>query len=380
MSIIGNIFNKVEHAVDTFTQPLQELAHTKGLDAIGNKSANTDLVASKAVSLPGLDGIKSNVASRASFPSNPLSLDNFKNIGKLLLGTVPLTKYLLPDFVEDGKIETFPSSQAKSSDPKVYLVNGIATNDGGRDTMGKDTASATGKNVTFVNNSTDGPAVDLLQCVSELVFAQPTKPTTTLSNEIYKNLTSQPPQKMELIGYSQGTIITTHAISMAITRMKENGYSDDQIKGLMSNNVKVALAGCPVDLNNPAHTITNVPPGPAGPDTKRLDYYFTTEDRQIFGAGEPYTEKINRESGAGELSKPNFEILRHDKDLVATTIHDIKLKDLGDIVKDPAGLFQRIGSQLIDDLGSSFKDTLNPVGYHMYNNVYLDFMASRNLI
>jgi hypothetical protein len=80
------------------------------------------------------------------------------------------------------------------------------------------------------------------------------------------------------------------------------------------------------------------------------------------------------------LAKPNFEIVRHDKDLVASTVHDITLQDLGDIVKNPVGLLAKLGSKLIDDIGNSLKDTANPVGYHMYDTVYVDYMVNKGLI
>lgn len=369
---LGSVLNRIENFQN------RELSSTTSVTP-AKLAQNQDLLSVGATFLPGLERRTSSTASRAEFPTNPLSFDNLKYIGNLLIGTIPLTKNLRLDTVEDGKIEKYPKSGNLASEPKVYLVNGIATNDGMRAQMGEQTAKALGKNITFVNNSTEGVATDLIECLKELVFAIPSKPAKTLSNEIYQNLTSTPPKKMELIGYSQGTIMTTHALSLAITKMKDNGYTDAQIKDLMSQNVKVALTGCPVDLNNPAHTICNVPPGIPNGETKRLDYYFTVEDRVLDGKGPNFSEDISVETGQGELDKPNFSIVRHDKDLVATTIHDITLGDLKDIGRDPVGLLARLSAQLIEDLGNSFKDTLNPVGYHMYDIVYLDYTKNKIL-
>lgn len=377
---LDNALQRVEDRLQAFN-PVKDVKEIAQSAAVDLATRTQDLLSTGAAAIPGLDRLAPSLPSRASFPSNPLSLSNLKYLGRLLLGTIPLTNRLSLDLVEDGKIETYPKNGGLKSDTKVYLVNGVATNDGARATMGEQTARGLGRNVTFVNNSTTGVGFDLLQCVQELVFAKSTKPTETLANEIVKNLTSATPQKMELIGYSQGSIITTHALSLAITRMKADGYSDAEIKQLMSDNVRVALAGCPVDLNNPAHTIANVPPGMPGPETKRLDYYFTVEDRLLTGKGDrPFGEEIKRETGSGELARPNFEIIRHDKDLVATTLHDIKLSDLSDIVKDPVGLAGRLGAQVLEDVGVSIKDTINPVGYHMYDSIYLDYMINKGLI
>ncbi|MCS6885742.1 MAG: hypothetical protein RMM17_05235 [Acidobacteriota bacterium] len=365
---IGRVLDSVPQLESTRAVTV---AKTVGSNLAGVTKVVGDLV-------PGLSAA-TKMAKRAGFPENPLSFENVKDIGKLLLGTIPLSG-LAPDKINDGKIENYPKGGGLRSEPKVYLVNGIATNEYMRDQMGEQTAKALGSNVTFIKNATEGPITDLLQCVKELVFAVPSKPTETLANEIYKNLTAQPPQKMSLIGYSQGSIITTHALSLAITRMKQDGYSDEQIRNLMSENVRVTLVGCPVDLNNPAHTIANVPPGLPTSGTKRLDYYFTTQDRVLYGKNEPFDERITRETGPGELARPNFEIVRHDKDLVATTIHDLDLGDVFGLFKNPAEVLIRIGAQLIDDLGSSFKDTLNPVGYHMYEPVYLQHMVNRGLV
>lgn len=375
---IGRVLDNISNRLQDVTENLSKIAESTATGAIGRLAKTAQSVATTADLLPGLSSTALNVAKRGGFPANPVSLENFKSIGQLLLGTIPLSG-LLPDKVNDGKIEQYPKDGSLGSEPKVYLVNGIATNEYMRDVMGAQTSQALGKNVTLVKNSTEGPVMDLIQCVKELVFAVPSKPTETLSDEIYKNLTSEPPQKMSLVGYSQGSIVTTHAISLAIARMKENGYSDEQIRNLMSTNVRVILVGCPVDLNNPAHTIANVPPGLPTSETRRLDYYFTTQDRQLYGKSEPFTEQITRETGSEELDRPNLEIVRHDKDLVATTVHDLDLGDIYGLFQNPAQVLSDIGAQLLDDLGSSFKDTLNPVGYHMYEPIYLQYMTSKGL-
>jgi hypothetical protein len=374
---MGNRLAKTNNKVNDAVQNLTGNRSVEGINRLGN---TPDLLAIGTQMLPSLQKSSSTIAARGGFPSNPFSLDNLKNIGQLLLGTIPLTTNLLPDFVADGKIQSYPKNSNLPSTPKTYLVNGIATNDSLRQVMGNETSKALGKKVNLINNSTDGPVLDLLQSAQELVFSVPTKPTQTLSNEIYKNLTQQPPAKMELIGYSQGTIMTTHALSLAITRMKQNGYSDAQIKGLMSANVRVALVGAPVDPNNPAHTIFNIPPGLPGANTKRLSDYFTVQDRLLDGKGEPYVENIRREQGAGELARPNFELVRHDDDLVATAIHDIKVEDLGNLFKNPIDALTKIGKDLFNDVGRSLLDTGNPVGYHMYDVVYLDYLVKNKLV
>lgn len=371
---ISRVLDSIGDRIQNVTENLGKIASAASV-ALARTAPS---IATTTDLLPGLGSSTLDMAKRGGFPANPVSLENFKSIGQLLLGTVPLSG-LLPDKVNDGKIEQYPKDGSLGSEPKVYLVNGIATNEYMRDVMGEQTSQALGKNVTFIKNATEGPVMDLIQCVKELVFAVPSKPTETLSDEIYKNLTAEPPQKMSLIGYSQGTIVTTHALSLAITRMKEDGYSDEQIRDLMSENVRVTLVGSPVDLNNPAHTIANVPPGLPTASTKRLDYYFTTQDRQLYGKNEPFAERVTRETGPEELDRPNLEIVRHDKDLVATTIHDLDLGDIYGLFQNPAKVLSDIGAQLLDDLGSSFKDTLNPVGYHMYEPVYLQYMVNRGL-
>ncbi len=350
------------------------------VDSIGKLSKATDLLSLNIGLLPSLSSTISSLTPRAGFPENPLSFDNIKYLLKLVAGTIPLTSKLTPDSKNDGKLEKYPKNGNLDSVPKVYAVNGIATNGLTRADMGNKTAQALGKNINFVNNSTEGPAVDLIECAKELFLGIPSKPTVTLANEIYKNLTKNPPEKLELVGYSQGTIMTTHAVSLAITKMKENGYSDAQIKLLMSENVRVALTGCPVDLTNPAHVVGNIPPGPRTAGTKTISDYFTTSDRFLSGKGEPYGEKITREQGTGELSRANFEMLRHDKDAVSTIIHDFGADDVKDLASSPSRFLGRLGAKILDQTLNSLHDTLNPFGYHMYDNVYLAYMVDHNLV
>jgi len=373
--------NKFDFSLNLFNQNrTNNTNQSSGIDLIGKLNKATDLLTLNASLLPKLNTNVSSLTPRAGFPENPLSFDNVKYLLKLVLGTIPLTSKLTPDSKNDGKMEKFPKGADLESVPKVYAINGIATNELTRADMGNKTAQALNKNINFINNSTEGPAIDLLQCAKELFLGIPSKPTETLAGEIYKNLTKNPPEKMELVGYSQGTIMTTHAVSLAITKMKENGYSDSQIKTLMSDNVRVALTGCPVDLTNPAHVVGNIPPGPRTAGSKTIADYFTTSDRFLSGKGEPYGEKIVREQGAGELKDANFEMLRHDKDPVATIIHDFGADDVKDLASKPGKFLGKLGAKLLDQTLNSVRDTLNPFGYHMYDNVYLAYMVDRNLV
>jgi hypothetical protein len=373
--------NRSDFSLNLFDQNrTNDVNQSSNVDSIGKLGKPTSLLSLGSSLLSGLGSAVSSLTPRAGFPENPLSFDNIKYLLKLVAGTIPLTSKLTPDSKNDGKIEAFPKSGNLGSVPKVYAINGIATNELTRADMGNKTAQALNKNVTFINNSTQGPAVDLLECAKELFLGLPSKPTQTLAGEIYKNLTNNPPEKMELIGYSQGTIMTTHAVSLAITKMKENGYSDSQIKQLMSDNVRVALTGCPVDLTNPSHVVGNIPPGPRTATSKTIADYFTTEDRFLSGKGEPYGEKITREQGSGELSRPNFEMLRHDKDPVATIIHDFGADDVKDLSSRPGKFLGRLGAKILDQTLNSLRDTLNPFGYHMYDNVYLAYMVDRKLV
>lgn len=373
--------NKFDFPLNPFNQNRTNSTNqSSGLDLVGKLNKATDLLTLNANLLPKLNANVSSLTPRAGFPENPLSLDNIGYLLKLVLGTIPLTSKLTPDSKNDGKLEKYPKSGNLESSPKVYAINGIATNELTRADMGNKTSQSLNKNVNLINNSTEGPAQDLLQCAKELFLGIPSKPTETLASEIYKNLTKNPPEKMELIGYSQGTIMTTHAVSLAITKMKDNGYSDSQIKQLMSDNVKVALTGCPVDLTNPGHVVGNIPPGPRTVNSKTISDYFTTSDRYLSGKGEPYGEKITREQGSGELARANFEMLRHDKDIVATVIHDFGGDDIKSLASNPGKFLGRLGAQLLDKTLASVKDTLNPVGYHMYDNVYLAYMVDHNLV
>lgn len=373
--------NKFDFSLNLFNQNrTNNTNQSSGIDLLGKLNKATDLLTLNSNLLPNLTNTVSSLTPRAGFPENPLSLSNIKYLLQLVAGTIPLTSKLTPDSKNDGKLEIYPKNGNLESSPKVYAVNGIATNELTRADMGNKTAQFLNKNINFINNSTEGPAQDLLQCAKELYLGIPSKPTITLANEIYKNLTQNPPEKMELIGYSQGTIMTTHAVSLAITKLKENGYSDSQIKQLMSDNVQVALTGCPVDLTNPGHVVGNIPPGPRTATSKTIADYFTTSDRYLSGKKEPYGEKITREQGSGELAKANFEMLRHDKDIVATTIHDFGGDDLQQLVSRPAKFLGRLGAELLNKTLASFKDTLNPVGYHMYDNVYLAYMVDHKLL
>ncbi|MBL8151579.1 MAG: hypothetical protein JNN15_16760, partial [Blastocatellia bacterium] len=211
---------------------------------VQNLAKAQDLLSVATGPFAGLKAARSIMNPRAAFPTPATSFSptSVSNASRTLAAGA---RTALPESQVDGTITTYPGA---SSTPKVYLINGIATDQAGRDSIGLATAAQTGRNVNLINNSTEGAVKDLLECVEQLIFGKASKPSQKLADEIVNNLTKNPPEKMDLIGFSQGTIMVTHGVSLAINRLKNMGYSDDQIKSMMSQNVTVKLVGTPVDV------------------------------------------------------------------------------------------------------------------------------------
>lgn len=372
---IGSFINSIQSTFNRIDTRVKSIAQNITVQSL---SKVQDLV-SLAANLTSARAGSSLMNARGSFPLNPagMSVDLVRNATRTLATAMSSS---MPEASYDGTMTSYPKGRDLGSEPKVYLINGINTNQAGRERIANATANRLGVNVNMIHNSTQNPVMDVIECIKQLVLGIPSKPSKTLSDEIYKNLTANPPQKMELIGESQGSIMVTHGISLAIDRMKKEGYSDEQIKSLMSENVNVKLVGTPVDLDNPLHTILNVPPGLAGIGGKRLDWYFTTEDRVLYGKGVPFDERIRGEQGKpGELSKPNFQMIRHEKDLVATVVHDLGTDDLDMLIKSPGLFLLTQGARLAYTLGGSFLEQGNAVAYHSYENVYLQYMVNEGM-
>ncbi|MCS6886329.1 MAG: hypothetical protein RMM17_07080 [Acidobacteriota bacterium] len=375
-NVANNVVNNVRNTLDQIGSLVRDVAQNVTIQSLSRLRDIADF----ASNLTGARIGSGLLAPRGGFPISPLGYSD-----KVVEAGVKLAKALFsksPDAEYDGRIETYPKGQNLGSEPKVYIINGIQTDLAGREALAVETANKLGVNVNLIHNSTGGSgligaAKDLAECIGQLVLGIPSKPSQTLANEIFKNLTANPPKKMELIGYSQGSIMVAHAVSMAIERLKRAGYSDEQIRSLMSQSVKVKLVGTPIDISNPMHTILNVPGG------KHLSWYFTMEDRLISGRGVPFNEVVNSEAGRrGELAEANFHTIRHEKDLVATVVRDLGIDDLARLASPATrGLYlAELGARIAYSLIGSAVEGGDPFAYHGYYNVYLPYMLSEGLL
>jgi hypothetical protein len=284
-----------------------------------------------------------------------------------------------PDLKNDGKMETYtPDGLKTKEESNVYVLNGVDMDEAKRAGQAKDTSKMLGKNVNMIHNATAGLPLDAVEYVKETFLGIPSPASQKLSDEMYKKLTSNPPQKVEVIAYSQGSMQATQALSLTVARLKKDGMSDEEIRGRMSTYVDVTFVGTPVDPNNPLQLSWNVPPGvPNG--QHRLDWYFKTEDVVLHGKNPPSSQTITKNGPPGET---NFRMIRHEKDPVATWVHDTGPGDLALLATAATmGPFAFMNpffvpyagyraAVIVGELGLNVAEKGDPFGYHDYSNYY----------
>jgi len=400
MNIQDSIAQSCRNALEALTQTTTE---TVGQ----NIQQAQNLLQSLDILEPSLHGAVSTAVPASEYGDYPVDMGAafYETMGSLVQDVAGAVSNALDatftDFANDGEMQVFhPSAKAVEehagrAEGKVYVVNGVRMDNDKRVEMGQDTADLLGSDVTLIHNSTGGDVFGLItdtyEYLAETFFAVPSPATETLSNEIYTNLTSDPPQDIQLIGYSQGSTQTADALSLAIAKMKQDGMSDEEIRQCMTDHVDVTLIGTPVDPGNLLQMDLNVPPGFAGIGQKRLDWYFTTEDRVIHG-GTIGNQNANESATiTSEGSDPNFVMIRHEKDIIATSVRDAgNLMDIKTVLEaflapeltlfDPTFSlyigFRALTVVAQATAGALETDTHDPVGYHDYDDIYYEYMET----
>jgi hypothetical protein len=140
---------------------------------------------------------------------------------------------------------------------KIYYVNGINTklkeNDKfeGSGMCGNMHAIAdtTCAEVVGIYNATEGMGRDLDECLSNIGRAGKTPAAKTLSDEMMRNLTREPPEKMTVFAHSQGGLVTQEALVDTKARLVAMGMTPEQAEARMGalevKSFGTAVAGWP---------------------------------------------------------------------------------------------------------------------------------------
>ncbi|NTX07895.1 hypothetical protein HUA74_39275 [Myxococcus sp. CA051A] len=180
------------------------------------------------------------------------------------------------DKVYDGKLvgaggQTFepgtPLSDIPAFTPKnnpnatatLIYTNGMRTEKDKQARELQALADETGMRTIGVHNSTEGTVGDLLQAVKDKLGKGTNPAVDTLADAVYGELKAG--RDVHLVGYSQGGLITSRALSDVARRLRiEDGMSPEQVQQTMSKlNVETfAAAACTYpDGPNYVHYINN---------------------------------------------------------------------------------------------------------------------------
>jgi hypothetical protein len=146
-----------------------------------------------------------------------------------------------------------PANPVSNPPPTTYFTNGISTDPKGAMSSAQDLANHTGTNVVPIYNATEGTVTDILQTGLDRINLGDNKAANTLADAIYADLNAG--RKVNVVGYSQGGAIVSHALQAVDQRIKDdNGgffgnlpiIGDENIKArerMLSNVNVVGIAG-----------------------------------------------------------------------------------------------------------------------------------------
>lgn len=159
-----------------------------------------------------------------------------------------------PDKFNVTQVPPFtPTNPISNPPPTTYFTNGINTDSKGARVGAQELANQTGTNVVPIYNSTEGMPTDILQTGLDRINLGDNKAADTLANAIYSDLKAG--RQVNVVGYSQGGAIVSHALEMVDSRIKDDHggffgnlpfFGNDNIKAresLLSNVNVVGLAG-----------------------------------------------------------------------------------------------------------------------------------------
>ncbi len=170
--------------------------------------------------------------------------------GEALVGLSPVVdnkgKFWDALFEEECKVYPPPEDQVQANKfpkEKWIYINGIATDQKSAISNGRLMNSMFGRPIHVVHNPTDGPVLDILECIAgktELIKYGEIEPRQVLMKFVKDSLKEAKANGMEkvvLLAHSQGTIITGNTLRLL--------GEDPEVKDLMKELLEVyTFAGC----------------------------------------------------------------------------------------------------------------------------------------
>ncbi|HET6870359.1 MAG TPA: hypothetical protein VFH80_30885 [Solirubrobacteraceae bacterium] len=100
-----------------------------------------------------------------------------------------------------GRYDSFPAEE-------WFFINGILTNPGMAAWNANYLAAIFPRPLTIIQNATDGPIADLLECADEKAFGMNGEPVDVGFPEVYRALKDGTKDRVVIIAHSQGTLIS----------------------------------------------------------------------------------------------------------------------------------------------------------------------------
>lgn len=236
------------------TTPRTNVARTAETNTVATPAAQPTAQRTNAL-VDGFDSKAANTASVAKVFTAPAGSKDKVYDGKLVGANGQTFEPGTP--LKDIPAVT-PRNNPNATATVIY-TNGIRTD---KDKQGGELqalADRTGMRAIGIHNATEGTISDILQCVKDKMDKGTNPAVDTLADTIYGELKAG--RDVHLVGYSQGGLITSRALSDVARRLRiEDGMSPAQVQQTMSKlNVETfgAAAGTYPDGPNYVHYVNN---------------------------------------------------------------------------------------------------------------------------
>jgi hypothetical protein len=212
-NLLGNVRNRVEHAIDKVEDKVSDAAHAV---------KNTVQAGGRAVG-HAVDGFEDKVVSTASTVQHlfgggdqPDRIFDGAFVGaggRVLPPTTPLRD--VPGVT--------PRNNPNPSETVIF-VNGIGNTKDDQFGAMQQIADTTGARVVGVHNATEGGAADVIQCIKDKLDKGRNPAVDTLADTVYTEIKAG--RSVHLFGHSQGGLITSRALQDVYNRLRiEDGMS-----------------------------------------------------------------------------------------------------------------------------------------------------------
>ncbi|MGN6868187.1 MAG: hypothetical protein ACTHMY_07270 [Solirubrobacteraceae bacterium] len=183
-----------------------------------------------------------------------------------------------------GRYDSFPAEE-------WFFINGILTNPGMAAWNAAYLAAIFHRPFTIIQNATDGPVSDLLECADEKAFGMNGEPVDVGFPQVYRALKDETKERVVIIAHSQGTLISAvmaRLLRLIYHRVGELLSAAEQAEELAS----LRRAGVTLDPNKFADVTTA--------ELERLEIYCfancATEMRYVDPDAElPWIESLGNE-------------------------------------------------------------------------------------